>query len=249
MSLLPDDKSSDRCVSVLRPTTAILDVDGVLLSSPHEQAWREALEGISDQAKFTSAVYQAEVAGKPRLEGALAALVVLGVPAAQEKAEAYAVRKQERLEALVAAGCVAAFPDAVCFAKALKRRGIRLASASSSRNADAMMRSILMPGAGSLLDLFDIDVSGREVPHGKPAPDLFLLAAEEMHAAPAFCFVVEDAPSGIAAARAAGMQALGVARHGDGDLLALAGAALVVASLDEVNLTALDSGRLERHAI
>lgn len=249
MRLIPDGERSDRRVSAPRLTTAILDVDGVLLSSPHEQAWREALEGISDPARFTSAVYQAEVAGKSRLDGALAALVVLGVPDAKERAGAYAVRKQERLEALVAAGCVAAFPDAVCFAKALKRRGIRLASASSSRNAEAMMRSIPMPGVGSLLDLFDIDVSGRKVAHGKPAPDLFQMAAEEMHAAPASCFVVEDAPSGIAAARAAGMQALGVARHGDGDLLTLAGATLVVASLDEVDLTALDSGRLERRAI
>jgi beta-phosphoglucomutase len=50
-------------------TAAIFDVDGVLLQSPHEQAWRDALVGIADPARFTTAMYQASVAGKPRLDG------------------------------------------------------------------------------------------------------------------------------------------------------------------------------------
>ena len=53
--------------------------------------------------------------------------------------------------------------------------------------------------------------SGREVARGKPAPDLFLHAAEGMGAAPAACAVVEDSRWGIEAARAAGMRALGYA--------------------------------------
>jgi len=61
-------------------TAAIFDVDGVLLASPHEQAWREALIGIAEPARFTTAMYQAHVAGKPRLSGARAALEALGVP-------------------------------------------------------------------------------------------------------------------------------------------------------------------------
>jgi beta-phosphoglucomutase len=40
---------------------AIFDVDGVLLASPHERAWRDALAGITDPARFTTAMYQAEV--------------------------------------------------------------------------------------------------------------------------------------------------------------------------------------------
>ena len=59
-------------------TAAILDVDGVLLASPHERAWREALQGIADPKRFTTAMYQAAVAGKPRLSGAVAALEALG---------------------------------------------------------------------------------------------------------------------------------------------------------------------------
>jgi HAD superfamily hydrolase (TIGR01509 family) len=51
--------------------------------------------------------------------------------------------------------------------------------------------------------------SGTEVPKGKPAPDLFLLAAAKMHVQPADCIVVEDSPVGVAAAVAAGMTAIG----------------------------------------
>ncbi|MGA9216241.1 MAG: HAD family phosphatase, partial [Methylocella sp.] len=50
-------------------TAAIFDVDGVLLESPHERAWREALQGFADPDRFTAAMYQAHVAGKPRLSG------------------------------------------------------------------------------------------------------------------------------------------------------------------------------------
>lgn len=49
---------------------AIFDVDGVLLASPHERAWREALIGLADPARLTTALYQRVVAGKPRLSGA-----------------------------------------------------------------------------------------------------------------------------------------------------------------------------------
>src|SRR5580698_10592490 len=94
-------------------TAAIFDVDGVLLASPHEQAWREALVGFADPSRFTTAMYQAHVAGKPRLTGARAALEAMGVPNAAGQAVAYAERKQKGLLELIAAGSVAAYPDAL----------------------------------------------------------------------------------------------------------------------------------------
>ena len=66
---------------------AILDVDGVLLASPHERAWREALDGFADPAAFTPELYRSRVAGRPRYDGALAALVGLGVPEAGARAK------------------------------------------------------------------------------------------------------------------------------------------------------------------
>ncbi len=227
--------------------TGIFDVDGVLLASPHERAWREALAGLADPARFTTAAYQAQVAGKPRLDGARAALEALGVPDAVQQAPAYAARKQARLLALIGAGAVAAFPDALRFVAAVKALGWPMAVASSSKNANAMMQPIRLADGGSLLDAFGVNVCGRDLRRGKPDPELFLLAAKELGMAPARCFVVEDAPAGVQAARAGGMAALGVARLGDAATLASAGADLVVTSLDDIALDGLAQGRLCRH--
>ena len=91
-------------------TAAIFDVDGVLLASPHEQAWREALQGFADPARFTTAIYEIHVAGKPRLVGARAALDALGVPDADRQTVAYAERKQKRLEELIHTGICRCVP-------------------------------------------------------------------------------------------------------------------------------------------
>ncbi len=247
-------------------TAGIFDVDGVLLASPHERAWREALLGFADPERFTTAMYQAEVAGKPRADGARAALEALGVPDAEQQALAYAQRKQGRLEELIRAGAVEAFPDALRFVQAVQALGWPMAVASSSKNADQMMQPIhLAPGpgfgrpasgpgfgrpasGGSLLDAFGANVCGRDLRHGKPDPEIFLLAAAELRVAPARCFVAEDAPAGVEAARAGGMAALGVARLGDAALLHAAGADLVVASLDDVAMDELAQGRLRGRA-
>lgn len=229
-------------------SAAIFDIDGVLLASPHEQAWREALAGFTDPDRLTPEVYQEEVAGKPRLEGAFAALAALGVPQAERVASIYAVRKQVKLEALIRGGKVAAFPDALRFVHALKTMGLPMAAASSSRNAAAMMRSIRFDHDDSLLEVFDADVSGREITRGKPDPEIFLAAARALGAQPAHCFVIEDSPAGIRAARAGGMTALGVARRNDAEGLSSVGADLVVRSLDEIDLDALGVGHLRKRA-
>jgi beta-phosphoglucomutase len=225
-------------------TAGIFDVDGVLLASPHERAWREALKGFADPGQFTTAMYEAHVAGKPRLSGARAALAALGVWDAERKAVIYAEHKQKRLMELIHAGSVAAFPDALRFVQAVCALGWPMAVASSSKNANQMMRKIHLDSGRSLLDVFSANVCGRDLQQGKPNPEIFLLAAAELRVAPTHCFVVEDAPAGIEAARAGGMAALGVARLKDTTELRSAGADLVVTSLDEVAIDALIEGRL-----
>ncbi|PZO03165.1 MAG: HAD family hydrolase [Alphaproteobacteria bacterium] len=225
-------------------TAAIFDVDGVLLASPHERAWREALVGIAEPDRFTTAMYQAHVAGKLRLDGARSALEALGVRNAGRLAAIYAGRKQARLEELIRAGSVAAFPDALRFVQAVAAIGWPLAAASSSRNATDMMRSITLPTGQSLLDIFRVNVSGRDLKRGKPDPELFLIAAAELGVSPKQCLVAEDAPAGIEAARAGGMSALGVARLGDAKQLLAARADLVITSLDDVVIADLALGRL-----
>jgi beta-phosphoglucomutase len=225
-------------------TACIFDVDGVLLASPHERAWRDALDNDAERSRFTTALYQAEVAGKPREAGARTALDALGIADAALRVGAYAQRKQQRLEELIAAGCVTAFPDALRFVQALRALPWRLAVASSSKNANSMLQKIRLDDGRSLLDAFAANVCGRDLRHGKPYPDIFLLAAQELGVMPAHCLVVEDAPAGIAAARAGQMTALGVARLDDAASLWGARADLVVTSLDDISIDDLAVGRL-----
>ena len=250
---------------------AIFDVDGVLVDSPHEKAWRESLRELmeSDWAgiregttwspeAFTSAVYQEHMSGKPRMAGARSALEYFEVPDVEVHATEYAERKQGMVVRLIEAGDFTAYPDALRFILAVKDAGIRVAAASSSKNAGLFLRQIRLDrfaeenGVSSssvregltLLDFFDADVSGRDFTHGKPHPEMFLTAAQELGVGPEHAFVIEDASSGVQAAKAGGMAALGIARGDDEDLLAEAGADIVVTTLDDVDVTALADGRL-----
>jgi beta-phosphoglucomutase-like phosphatase (HAD superfamily) len=168
----------------------------------------------------------------------------IGSPQAALRVEEYAEKKQAMIDQLIEAGEFEAFPDAVRFAVALKAAKYRLALASSSKNAAAMLRRLALPDGGTLLSLFNADLSGVDVPRGKPDPALFLLAAKALDIPPSQCLVVEDAPAGIKAAHAGGMAALGIARLDDEALLRAAKADLVVTSLDQVNLAAIAGGVL-----
>jgi len=86
----------------------------------------------------------------------------------------------------------------------LAARGIPCAIGSSAlrRNIEECIDGL------TLRPFFRAIVTGDEVAHGKPAPDIFMEAARRMERAPGECVVFEDAPAGIAAARAAGMRVI-----------------------------------------
>jgi beta-phosphoglucomutase len=250
---------------------AIFDIDGVVVDSPHEQAWRESLRELMEgewsdirgqttwsPEAFTPHLYQTEISGKPRMSGAQAALEYFQVPDADARTREYAARKQAMVVRLIEAGDFTAYPDALRFLISVKDAGIRAAAASSSKNADLFLRQIrldsfagehgisspsLRPGL-TLLEFFDADVSGRDFAHGKPHPEMFLTAARELGTAPGAAIVMEDAAAGITAAKAGGMAAIGIARANDAGLLSAARADIVVTTLDQVDLAALSAGRL-----
>ncbi len=190
-------------------------------------------------------MYEDEVAGKLRLAGAVAALKALGVPNAEGRAEDYAGRKQKRLEELIYSGCVSAFPDAPPPRSGDSRTGLADGRRVSSKNASGMMKAIRLPSGETLLDMFTVNVPGWDLPRGKPT-QRSSCSQPELKMEPASCFVAEDAPAGMQAARAGGMTALGVARRGDDAVLWAAGADVVVTSLDEVAIGDLAAGRLSR---
>jgi len=104
---------------------------------------------------------------------------------------------------------------------------------ASSSEPPRIRHSLTLAG---ILHYFEPHIfSAAQVKHGKPAPDLFLFAAESMGAAPARCLAIEDSVAGITAARAAGMTVLGFTGgshclDGHGDKLLAAGACDVFGS-------------------
>ena len=107
---------------------------------------------------------------------------------------------------------------------------MRVAVASSSPRA-RLDRTLRRAG---LTDAFAVSVAGDEIANGKPAPDMFLAAAERLGVAPGDCVVIEDSPPGVAAGVAAGMRTLAIVRT--------PGAAAELAEADRVvdRLTAAD---------
>ena len=198
------------------------------------------------------------MSGKPRMSGARGALDYFQVPDAGQRVAEYARRKQQMVVRLIEAGDFTAYPDALRFVMAAKDAGLAIADASSSKNAALFLRQTrldtfaqeqgisypsLRPGL-SLLDYFDADLSGRDFARGKPAPEIFLTAAHELGVEPRCAMVLEDASAGVQAAKAGGTAAIGIARADDAGLLAVAGADIVVTTLDDVDTAALAAGRL-----
>jgi HAD superfamily hydrolase (TIGR01509 family) len=109
-----------------------------------------------------------------------------------------------RLEAL--RGNVRPMPGALEVVSFGQAAGLKLALASSGlrRHVDLSLAETGLAGK------FLAEVTGDDVERGKPEPDLFLRAAEMIGARPAQCVVFEDAPAGVAAARAAGMRVVAV---------------------------------------
>ncbi len=145
----------------------------------------------------------------------------LGRPVAPDFVE----RLQERTFARFREEGVRAISGVVTALDALERAGRRTCVASSG---DHGKMRLTLGGAG-LWDRFDGRIfSSTQVARGKPAPDLFLFAAERMGAAPAESVVIEDSSAGAQAARAAGMQAFGYvgAPHTDRAGLIEAGATI-----------------------
>jgi HAD superfamily hydrolase (TIGR01509 family) len=106
-------------------------------------------------------------------------------------------------------GEVPAMPGAVELVLELKTQLVPVAMATNAARAFAT-KALDRAGHG---DVFPVVLAVEDVPAPKPAPDLYLAAAAALGVDPAACVAVEDSPTGVAAARAAGMTVIGVANH------------------------------------
>lgn len=186
--------------------------------------------------------YDRYVDGRPRRDGVLAFLAARGIslpegspddPPGAPTVRALARDKDARFLKLLATVGVRVFPDARELLGVLAQAGRPKALVSASENTRRVLR------AAGLGRAFDTVVDGRLARRlrlaGKPAPDTYLEAARRLATLPAHAAVLEDAISGVTAGRAGGFGlVVGVARRGDPDELASAGAHVVVRELTEL---------------
>jgi HAD superfamily hydrolase (TIGR01509 family) len=189
----------------VRLDAAIFDCDGTLVDSEPlaRVAWERSLapHGYEiDDAEYAGLI------GRPyaQVHGFFADRIP-----ALEPIGAFWDGYSERLFELIDTQLVP-FEDALEAVRGLAARGLAVAVASSSPRA-RLDRTLARAG---LADAFAVSVAGDEIEHGKPAPDMFLAAAERLGVAPARCVAIEDSAPGVAAGLAAGMRTVGVARDG-----------------------------------
>lgn len=176
----------------------IFDLDGTLVDTMplHYRAWNRAMQHAGLKAELNEDMFYS-LGGVPtrRVAKILAdhhgLTVDLDKVFHQKEALFLELRAEMKLiEAVVA------------FARRAVAQGIPVSVASGGPRATVRHTLELM----HLQELFPVVVTPEDVAHGKPAPDLFLLAAKKMRVPPAKCLVFEDAEPGIQAAKAAGMQ-------------------------------------------
>lgn len=175
---------------------AILDMDGLMFDSERaaREAWRAALAGRG--YALDDAVY-ARAIGRTAQEARAVFVEAFGedLPVAAIEAD-MALRLRRLLEPVPPLK-----PGLHALLDTLDELGLQAAVASATAAAEVRRRL----ATAALADRFAVVVGGDEVRAGKPAPDLFLHAADVLGVAPAACIVLEDSEAGIRAASAAGM--------------------------------------------
>jgi beta-phosphoglucomutase len=212
--------------AVRRLRGVIFDMDGVLvLSEPllAESAARMFAEkGYTvDREEFRPFIGM----GEDRFIGGVAEARGIPLDAPRDKARTYAIYLD------LIKGRLKPLPGVRDLVADCRARGLRLAVASS---ADAIKVNGNLVEIGLPASTFDVVVNGCEVARKKPAPDIFLKACGRLGLEPSACLVIEDALSGVAAAKAAGCRCLAVTTSFPAERLAAAGADWVVAGLDHV---------------
>ena len=207
---------------------AIFDLDGVIVNTVplHFKAWQRMFTDYGK--KFTFEDYKKKVDGIPRFDGARAILTDLS----SEEIEKASAKKQGYYLGLVDSGEIEIYPSTVELIKEFKKRSIKIAAASSSRNCRYILEKV------GLINLFDAIIGGTDFKKGKPDPEIFLMAASNISVLPEESVVFEDAILGVEAAKRGKMRCVGIAREGDKEVLKKAD--IVVNDLSEITYNQLE---------
>jgi beta-phosphoglucomutase family hydrolase len=235
-------------------TACLFDLDGVLTPTAkvHDRAWREVFDAYlkeraeRDGTEFVpfdpDADYENYVDGKPRADGVRDFLASRGIrlpegdpddPPTKQTVNGLGNRKNQRLLQLIRDGGVQAYDGSRRYLAAARDAGLRRAVVSASANC----RDVLV--SAGIEDLLEVRVDGivaaaRHL-RGKPHPDTFLAAAEQLGVRPENAAVFEDALAGVEAGKNGGFgYVVGVDRVGHRDDLLRHGADTVVEDLAEL---------------
>ncbi len=237
----------------------IFDMDGVVTDTApvHTAAWKRLFDDVLGDERATHAGpqgpfdagsdYYRYVDGRARQDGVAAFLSARGIEVplghSSDPAEAWTIhglgaRKNAIYLQMLAEHGVRVFSGTVDLVRRLRAGGVPVALVTASRNARSMLASTQLTG------VFDVVVDGETAAElglaGKPDPAMFLQAARQLGVDPARTAVVEDATSGITAARRGGFGlVVGIDRAGQRDALEAAGAHVVVADVSQLDLGAL----------
>jgi HAD superfamily hydrolase (TIGR01509 family) len=210
------------------------------------RAWAEMftefLAGEDGQAPYTDDDYFRYVDGKPRYDGVRSFLESRGIELpegdpsddpSERTVCGLGNRKDAAFKKVLQRDGVDPYPGSRRLIESLRDRGVAMAVVSSSRNAPDVL------DAAGIADFFPVVVSGTVVEDrhlaGKPAPDTFLYAAQQVQSEPSRAVVLEDALSGVAAGRAGRFGlVVGVDRGAGTEALTENGADTVVTDLEEL---------------
>lgn len=193
-------------MSVAHLQAIVFDLDGLMVDSEPlaYRAWQQALRPLGHE--MSEATF-GRLIGHRLAESAQMVVDIYQLPlAAAELAE----REEAAMMALLPTAAIPVMPGLLALLAEISRRGLCWGVATSSHRAYA--RLILQ--RLNLLESCQALVTGEEVSHPKPAPDVYLLAAERLGAPPHLCMALEDSVPGGRAAVAAGMMTVAVPNNG-----------------------------------
>ncbi|MDP4086723.1 MAG: beta-phosphoglucomutase [Bacillota bacterium] len=207
----------------------IFDLDGVITDTAemHYLAWKELAKGIGIDFNRE---FNEELKGISRMESLEKILVHGGVANQFSEADKLGLAKSKNdhyLQLLTQMKPEDIFPGIKEFLDELKANDIKIGLASASKNAPAILESL------QITYYFETIVDPEEIAKGKPAPDIFLRAAEKLGITPEECIGIEDSTAGIQSIKDAGMFAVGV---GTVNKMEQAGADLILHNTTELAL-------------
>jgi len=208
-----------------KPEAVIFDLDGVITDSAefHYRAWK----GLADRLGiYFDREINERLKGVPRMESLEIILEKDSVPDRYSDEEKEALAKEKNDEYVTLIKTITPddmLPGILELLNDLKTRGLKTAIASASKNAPMIIERL------EVGHLFDFIADAGAIANQKPAPDVFLVSAENISVSPSNCVGVEDAAAGIVAIKAAGMAAIGI-----GDKEILKGADMILESTDEL---------------